>query len=55
MRIVVQRVKSSKLESNGELVSQIGVGYNVFVGVMRDDTLDNLKKKVNDLIITFNK
>lgn len=44
MRIVVQRVKSSKLESNGELVSQIGVGYNVFVGVMRDDTLDNLKK-----------
>ena len=44
MRIVVQRVKSSRLETNGEVVSSIGIGYNVFVGVMKDDTLDNLKK-----------
>ena len=44
MRIVIQRVKSSRLEVNGELVSEIGVGYNVFVGVMRDDTEDNMKK-----------
>ena len=44
MRIVIQRVKSSRLEVNGELVSEIGAGYNVFVGVMRDDTEDNMKK-----------
>ena len=44
MRIVIQRVKSSKLEVSRELVSEIGKGYNVFVGVMRDDTLENVKK-----------
>lgn len=44
MRIVIQRVKSSRLETNGEVVSEIGFGYNVFVGVMRDDTLENVKR-----------
>lgn len=44
MRIVIQRVKSSKLEVGGELVSEIGKGYNVFVGVMREDTIENMKK-----------
>ena len=44
MRFVIQRVKSSRLESNGEVVSEIGFGYNVFVGVLRDDTMDNVKK-----------
>lgn len=44
MRIVIQRVKSSRLETNGEVVSEIGFGYNIFVGVMRDDTLENVKR-----------
>lgn len=44
MRIVIQRVKSSRLEVDGEVVSEIGLGLNVFVGVMKDDTIDNLKK-----------
>lgn len=44
MRIVIQRVKSSRLEVNGELISEIGKGYNVFVGVMRDDSIENMKK-----------
>lgn len=44
MRIVIQRVKSSRLEVGGELVSEIGKGYNVFVGVMRDDGYENMRK-----------
>lgn len=44
MRIVIQRVKSSRLEVNRELISEIGFGYNVFVGVTKTDTIDNVKK-----------
>lgn len=44
MRIVIQRVHSSRLEVDNQLVSEIGHGYNVFVGVTRDDTMDNVKK-----------
>ena len=44
MRIVIQRVKSARLEVGGVIVSEIGHGYNVFVGVMRDDTMENVKK-----------
>ena len=44
MRIVVQRVKSSRLEANGKVVSEIGFGYNVFVGVLKEDAIENVKK-----------
>ena len=44
MRIVIQRVHSSRLEVDNEVVSEIGHGYNVFVGVTRDDTMDNVKR-----------
>ena len=44
MRIVIQRVKSSRLEVNNELVSEIKAGYNVFVGVTVNDTMENMKK-----------
>ena len=44
MRIVIQRVKSSRLEVNNELISEIKVGYNVFVGVTNEDTIENVKK-----------
>ena len=44
MRIVIQRVHKSRLEVDNEVVSEIGHGYNVFVGVTRDDTMDNVKK-----------
>ena len=44
MRFVVQRVKSSRLEVDNKLVSEIGKGYNVFVGVTKDDTIENVKK-----------
>ncbi|MFQ6724141.1 MAG: D-aminoacyl-tRNA deacylase [Clostridia bacterium] len=44
MRIVIQRVHKSRLEVDNEIVSEIGHGYNVFVGVTRDDTMDNVKR-----------
>lgn len=44
MRFLVQRVKSSILKVNNEIVSEIGFGYNVFVGVTKEDTQDNIKK-----------
>lgn len=47
MRILIQRVKSARLECGGELVSQIGIGYNIFVGVTKDDTVENMKKIAN--------
>ena len=44
MKIVIQRVHKSRLEVNDEVVSEIGNGYNVFVGVTRDDTMDTVKR-----------
>ena len=44
MKIVIQRVHKSRLEVDNEVVSEIGHGYNVFVGVTRDDTMDNVKR-----------
>ena len=44
MKIVIQRVHKARLEVDNEIVSEIGNGYNVFVGVTRDDTMDNVKR-----------
>lgn len=44
MRIVIQRVHKSRLEVDNQVVSEIGMGYNVFVGVTQCDTIDNVKK-----------
>ena len=44
MKIVIQRVHKSRLEVDNEVISEIGFGYNVFVGVTRDDTMDNVKR-----------
>lgn len=38
MKAVVQRVLSANLKVDGELVSQIGKGYVVFLGVKKGDT-----------------
>lgn len=44
MRFLVQRVKSSILKVNNETISEISFGYNIFVGVTKEDTLDNIKR-----------
>lgn len=42
MRAVVQRVKSASVTVDGELVSEIGAGVLIFLGVAHDDTATEL-------------
>lgn len=52
MKIVVQRVKESKVEVDGEVIGQIGKGYMVLVGVKVGDTqaeADYLARKLCNL------
>lgn len=54
MRAVVQRVKETSLEVNGELISKIPFGLTVFLGVKVGDTekaADYLAKKIAQLRI----
>ncbi|MYB00096.1 D-tyrosyl-tRNA(Tyr) deacylase [Candidatus Poribacteria bacterium] len=54
MRAVVQRVKSASVRVDGELVSEIGAGVLVFLGVAHDDTkteLEYIANKVANLRI----
>ena len=54
MRAVVQRVKYTKLEVDGELISEIPFGLTVFLGVMvgdREEVADHLAKKIANLRI----
>lgn len=44
MKFVVQRVKSASLRVNGELVSEIGRGLVVYIGVKQGDTLAAAEK-----------
>ena len=47
MRAVVQRVKSASVKVDGELVSEIGVGVLIFLGVAHDDTTTELEYIAN--------
>lgn len=38
MRVVIQRVKSSQVEVDGEIVGKIGRGLNLLVGITNSDT-----------------
>ncbi len=38
MRAVIQRVKKSSVTVDGELISEIGHGFNVLLGVEKNDT-----------------
>lgn len=52
MRVVVQRVQSSQVEVNGEIVGKIGRGLNLLVGIAPTDTAAELAwmaKKCLDL------
>ena len=49
MRLVIQRVKSARLSVDDKLVSEIGVGLMVFVGVMKGDTSQQVKKAANKI------
>lgn len=52
MRAVIQRVKESKLYIREELISSIGIGYLVLLGIEEGDTkedLDYMVKKIKGL------
>ena len=54
MKLVVQRVKSTRLEVDGKLISEIGKGLAVYVGVGVGDTeaeADRLAEKIVKLRI----
>ncbi|MGL4453389.1 MAG: D-aminoacyl-tRNA deacylase [Sarcina sp.] len=43
MRAVVQRVTSSQVVVDGQIVGKINKGFNVLLGISKEDTLDDLK------------
>ena len=47
MRAVVQRVKSASVTVDSELVSEIGAGVLIFLGVAHDDTATELEYIAN--------
>lgn len=52
MRVIIQRVKSSQVSVNGEIVGKIGRGLNLLVGIANTDTdaeLDWMVRKCLEL------
>ena len=52
MRAVVQRVSSSKVSVDGEIIGKINRGFNVLLGISKEDTLEDLnfiKEKIINL------
>jgi D-tyrosyl-tRNA(Tyr) deacylase len=43
MRVVIQRVKSSQVSVNGEVIGKIGRGLNLLVGISESDTETELE------------
>lgn len=52
MRAVVQRVSSSSVTVDGNIIGEIGIGINVLIGISKEDTLEDLKY-IKDKIINL--
>ena len=52
MRAVIQRVKSSKVSVDGEVLGSINRGFNVLLGISKDDTIDDVNY-IKDKIINL--
>lgn len=50
MKVVVQRVKSSSVTVDGKLINEIGVGFNLLVGINVNDTLDDVDYLVRKVV-----
>lgn len=50
MRVVVQRVKSSKVEVDGKVIGSIKGGLNVLLGICKDDTQKDLEYLVDKVL-----
>lgn len=44
MKVVIQRVKSASVTVDGAVVSAIGKGLSLLVGITQDDTLEDVSK-----------
>ncbi len=49
MITVVQRVLKSSVEVDGKIISEIGQGLNILLGVVKGDTEGDIKKMVNKI------
>ncbi len=52
MRVIIQRVKSSQVTVDGEIIGKIGIGLNLLVGIADNDTeaeLEWMARKCLDL------
>jgi D-tyrosyl-tRNA(Tyr) deacylase len=52
MRAVVQRVTSSSVSVDEKIIGKIGLGFNVLIGISKDDTLDDLEY-IKDKVINL--
>jgi D-aminoacyl-tRNA deacylase len=52
MRAIVQRVTSSSVSVDGKIIGEIGLGFNVLIGISKDDTLEDLKY-IKDKVINL--
>lgn len=52
MRAVVQRVTSSRVLVNENVIGEIGIGFNVLIGISKEDTLEDLNY-IKDKIINL--
>ncbi|WP_459481808.1 D-aminoacyl-tRNA deacylase [Clostridium saccharoperbutylacetonicum] len=52
MRAVVQRVTSSSVSVDGNIIGKIGMGFNVLIGISKEDTLEDLKY-IKDKVINL--
>lgn len=50
MRLVIQRVSSAQVKSEGELCGKIDYGYMVLVGIAKGDTPEIVEKVANKLV-----
>jgi len=50
MKCVIQRVSSSKVTVDGEVIGSIGTGLNILLGVKKGDSSEDVKKLVNKIV-----
>lgn len=50
MKVLIQRVKRASVEVDSKMVSQIGKGILVFVGIEKGDTSENVEKAVRKVV-----
>ncbi len=50
MIALLQRVKNSFVKVDGEKISEIGEGFNILLGVLKDDSEEDIKKLVPKIV-----